>query len=136
MKYNQGARKYKVNQKFFDKWSPGMAYVLGFWFADGFINEENFSLSQHKNDAYIITQIKKLMKAQHPIKKGNRNNVILNIYSKNIIDSIKRIGGTERKSKEVKFPFVPTKFLGDFIRGYFDGMDMLLFIKIRAVPRT
>jgi len=30
-------RRYLLNEKFFDKWSSEMAYILGFWFADGYM---------------------------------------------------------------------------------------------------
>ena len=31
--------KYAVNEKFFDVWSPRMAYTLGYIFADGCLQE-------------------------------------------------------------------------------------------------
>ena len=30
-------RKYKVDDNFFKTWSSDMAYILGFWFTDGWI---------------------------------------------------------------------------------------------------
>lgn len=32
-------KKYTVNHNFFKKWSRDMAYVLGFWWADGYIRK-------------------------------------------------------------------------------------------------
>jgi hypothetical protein len=118
---NQFCRKYKINQKFFKIWSPDMAYILGFWFADGNIYEDCFKISQHKKDKYILNKMLKAMKATYHIRKENKNNVGIQIYSQKIVDDIKKLGGKERKSLDVKFPKIPIKYLGPFVRGYFDG---------------
>ena len=39
------------------------------------------------------------------------------------------LGGRKQKSKTIKFPYVPSKFLRDFIRGYFDGDGSVFFVK-------
>ena len=115
-------RKYKINLSFFKTWSNDMAYILGFWFADGCINKTTFTISQHKKDKSILEDISLALSYSHPlIKQGNSNNFNICIYSKEIVDSIKALGGKERKSLDVKFPTVPRIYLSDFIRGYFDG---------------
>ena len=35
---------YAVNQAFFSTWTPEMAYVLGFWFADGWMGQPDRDL--------------------------------------------------------------------------------------------
>lgn len=42
-----------------------------------------------------------------------------------------RLGLLPNKSKVMKFPFVPSKFLNYFIRGYFDGDGSIVFSKKR-----
>lgn len=115
-------RKYFVNDMFFKQWSYDMAYVLGFWWADGFITSHQFSITQNKKDKYILEKILKAMESNYPIKFHYRNNVRFFIKSCEIVDDIKKIGGTERKRLRDSFPNdIPTKYIASFIRGYFDG---------------
>jgi hypothetical protein len=98
-----------------------MAYILGFWFADGCITKGRiFSIKQHKNDIYLLDKINKEMQSTYPIRQEN-NSCCFEINSKIIYDDIINLGGKERKSLDVEFPDVPKKYLPDFIRGYFDG---------------
>ena len=103
-----------------------MAYILGFWFADGNIARSkntgyHFNITQHKDDAYILSDILNRMDAEdYPLRpKDNCLNIIMN--SKEIYYDIIALGGKERKSKDVKFPTIPEEYLPDFVRGYFDG---------------
>lgn len=34
--------KYDSNERFFDRWNPEMAYVLGFMFADGSLEDASY----------------------------------------------------------------------------------------------
>lgn len=107
-----------------------MAYILGFWFADGYIDDECFGISQHKKDEYILHQILHAMKANYPLKKSKKNNRVILIYSRRIIEDIKKLGGKERKSLDVEFPDIPMEYLGPFIRGYFDGDGCITITKV------
>jgi len=115
-------RKYKVNNNFFNIWSHDMAYILGFWWADGNIYRDIFSISQKKSDEYILKNILSTMESDYPIHNSkSHNNSSFAIRSKEIIQSITKIGGTERKSKTCGFPNVPKEYMPDFIRGVWDG---------------
>jgi hypothetical protein len=120
-------RKYYVNHDYFKKWSHNMAYILGFWFADGCIMFRKggyvFSIRQHKKDRYLLEDMLKDMKTNYKLYNDSKNDncCTLLIHSKEIFNDIKKLGGTERKSLTCKFPNVPKKYLPDFIRGYFDG---------------
>jgi len=46
---------------------------------------------------------------------------LLRIGSYYIYDSLVELGLTPKKSKNMKFPDIPEKYLGSFVRGYFDG---------------
>lgn len=115
------------NEDFFKKWSPEMAYVLGFFAADG-------NMMRHKNggcyieltsnDLEILEKIKKMMDFDNKISIRNRNHGIsyrVQLGSKVLFEDLTELGFTPNKSKTIKFPDVPKRLLKDFVRGYFDG---------------
>jgi hypothetical protein len=123
-------RKYKVNHDFFKKWSYDMAYILGFWFADGWIRNNRFGIIQHKKDKYLLEQILKTMQSDNILHKNRSSNCYsIEINSIEIVKDIKKLGGKERKSLDVKFPKIPTKYLPDFIRGLWDGDGCISYSK-------
>jgi len=115
-------RKYTVNDDFFKVWTSDMAYILGFWWADGFITSKQFSITQHKNDKYILEDFLKKMDSNYPVNFHYRNNFRFFLKSEEIVRDIKNLGGTEQKSLRNSFPInIPNKYICDFVRGYFDG---------------
>lgn len=119
----------KVNKDFFKKWTPEMAYVLGFFSADGYltINKRGgqFWCIQIR-DKKLLQEIKRTIKAEHKISvrpgKTNRNIMYrLQIGSKKMCEDLRRFGLSERKTYSMAVPKVPERFLNDFTRGYFDG---------------
>jgi hypothetical protein len=118
-------RKYKVNNNFFKKWSLNMAYILGFWFADGCMRSTKktkiFSISQHKKDKYLLEAILKEMDSDYPLSQNVDCCCCFTVCSEEIYNDIIKLGGKERKSLDVKFPHVPKKYLSDFVRGLWDG---------------
>lgn len=124
-------KKYKVNEHFFKKWSHNMAYILGFWFSDGYIYN---GLARDKRTRFIfgITQcekeiLEKILKEMdsdyqiHEEKIKNGVSYRFFVESKEIVEDIIKLGGEYRKSLISKFPDVPKKYLSDFIRGLWDG---------------
>lgn len=119
-----------VDKDFFRKWSSDMAYVLGFFAADGYITVNRrggqFWCIQI-TDKELLEEIKRVIKAEHKIsvrtsKKINESDKYrLQIGSIEMCDDLRKLGMTERKTKSLTVPSVPEKFLFDFIRGYFDG---------------
>lgn len=125
-------RKYSVNDDFFKTWSNDMAYILGFWWADGYIrkrqhrytNTYGFGLAQNTKDIYLLKEVLLKMGSNNPIytPKSRPDGSHFEINSKIIFDDICKLGGSPRKSKTIMFPKdLPPKYLSDFIRGYFDG---------------
>lgn len=119
-------RKYTVNDNFFKVWSNNMAYILGFWFADGCIMKRNeqyqFNIGQKQKDKYLLEQILFELCSNSKIYCCEKNNFCcFTIRSKKIFNDLIVIGGKERKSLDVKFPSVPKAFLPDFVRGLWDG---------------
>ena len=116
-----------------------MAYVLGFIFADGTVEDCRESsrtcyLQLTNNDHALLDEIKKTMSSNHSLyfrpQKYNkfRNGSYqckatynLRIGSKLIYEDLSMYGLTPRKSLKIRLPQVPDDLFGFFLRGYFDG---------------
>ena len=118
------------NENFFKKWTDEMAYVLGFFCADGnlTIGKRNNHYIEFTNcDKDILEKIRKTLGSNHKISKHKRKNknwrtyYRLQIGSKEIFYDLTRLGMIVNKSKVLGCPNVPSKYLSHFVRGYFDG---------------
>lgn len=125
-----------VDEDFFRKWSPEMAYILGFFAADGCLTinrrRGNKYIEFVSTDHEIIDKIKSTLKSNHKIgvrpKKDNWNTAYrLQIGSKKIYDDLVDLGFMPNKSKVLNFPQIPPGYLSHFVRGYFDGDGHCLF---------
>ena len=135
-----GHNRYSCNIDFFKKWTPEMAYVLGFLYADGDIQDvRDSSRAQYvhfaSKDRDILEAIKNALKSEHKIyyrapKKTlyangkiyeNSGIYSLRIGSKKMFNDLLEFGLTPRKSLSVKFPSIPSHYFPYFARGYFDG---------------
>ena len=108
-----------INEDFFKYWNKEMAYIFGFWVADGCMTNGN-SISFANNDLEIIQLIKFLLDSKHKINNYN-NSFKLEFRNNVIYDNLLKLGGTPRKSLTIQFPEVPDECLSHFIRGEFDG---------------
>ncbi len=121
------SRKYKLNEDFFSKWAPEMAYVLGFWFADGDMkHDKSYRIRFTSKDVEHLYLIREVVSSTNPVfqvkKYGRLENAFgLTFHSKKMYYDLSILGGKRNKSTYLVFPTVPTKFLPDYIRGYFDG---------------
>lgn len=134
MKRTCHSRLYTIDEDFFNKWTPEMSYVLGFWFADGYMrHEKSYRIIFFENDKEILEQIKRVLKSTHPIRKNKKDNCyFLNICSKKLYQRLQELGGCRRKSKTVNFPDIPADYLRDYIRGYFDGDGSVFYVKYNS----
>ena len=106
-----------------------MAYVLGFFAADGSMtkNKRGSCFIEFSTvDKSILEDIKRALDLEHIIASrngGETNKVLfrLQIGSKDLFEDLLRLGMTSSKSKTLKFPTIPKKYLAHFVRGYFDG---------------
>lgn len=138
-------KKYSVNEDFFKIWTHDMAYVLGFWFSDGYIynnrtsKNERFIFGITQCEKYILEEILKAMGSDYPIhveeKKVGKTSYRFFIESEEIVKDILKIGGRYKKSLVLEFPNVPKEFLSDFIRGLWDG-DGSAFVSGRRCYAT
>jgi hypothetical protein len=122
--------KFQVNEKFFDTWCGEMAYVLGYFYADGHLIEARSIRARYvcftSTDQDRIECFKRLLQSDHKIlsidKGGNyKLKYQLRIGSKILFEKLTSLGLTPSKSLSIQLPDVPVEFLGIFIRGYFDG---------------
>lgn len=126
------SRRYYLNENFFASWRAEMAYVLGFWYADGYMRQcKSYRISFFSKDFDVIANIRKLFSTNSPISL-ERNCWILCLHSKKMYYDLQTLGGVHAKSTTLKFPYVPEIYLRDFIRGYFDGDGSVHYIKYRA----
>lgn len=142
-----GSNRYSIKTDFFQKWSNEMAYVLGFLYADGcIVDAAKSSRTQYikfaSKDKEIIEKIKSVLKAKHPIHSQPPHTSVdkygrlyrsgevfyLRIGSRRMFADLKKIGLIPNKSKVIQFPDnIPSQYLGEFIRGYFDGDGSIIF---------
>jgi len=132
------------NKDFFKKWSP-VAYILGFFCADG-------SMIKNKRGAHFIDfqitdkdllfEIRKTLNSNHKISVKKRRNTNhrkiyqLQIGSKEIYKDLLELGLKTRKSKRLNLPKIPIKYFPDFIRGYFDGDGNVVICKYKRKARN
>ncbi len=114
-------------------WSPNMAYIVGYIFADGCIfrqfNQYNgVGFLCHSKDEAMILAIKDELKStskvvrEQPKSRGGprtRYNISSTVMAKSLN---RRFGLCNRKTHaNLAMPDVPTEYFGHFLRGYFDG---------------
>lgn len=125
-------RTRSYNEKFFDTWSHAMAWVLGFFYADGCLyyknNKPTFEVGCADKD--VIENIQRLLQTDYQITKkitireGRRYK---DIYQLGIYDclpyerALTKLGVGARKSLDLQFPLVPPQYFMDFVRGIIDG---------------
>lgn len=122
--YNANAKKYDINERYFDTWTPNMAYVLGYITADGNISKDKYRLRISSIDKDILEQINKELFSNRPIRKEHNSNgewYTLCVDNIHIYESLIKLGITPDKSKTVQISYIPSEYKFDFMRGYFDG---------------
>ncbi len=124
-----------------------MAYVLGFFAADGTMilnNRGAHFIEFHITDRSLLYSIRHVAGSNHKIAVRNRNEkwkrgYRLQIGSKNWFQDLQKLGFTPNKSNSMKFPVIPDAFFGAFLRGYFDGDGCVYFkkhtVKDRKKPK-
>ena len=123
--------KYYSNEHFFETWSPTMAYILGYIYADGSLENASYLRGKYlrvsSTDKELINFVKSLLQSDHSIVKLKPTNdlhkirYLLRIGSYKIFNDLVKLGLHPNKSLTMKFPIIPKNFLPHFVRGYFDG---------------
>ena len=106
-----------------------MAYVLGFFAADGCITVnpqggEYFVIQI--GDLDLLKKLRKSLGSDHKISKRlhlkyKSTFFRLQIGSKEICDDLRKLGFSENKTHCLVLPKIPNQYFKDFVKGYFDG---------------
>ena len=138
--FKNGTSKREIRHNFFNNINfEEQAYLLGFIFADGCVNEERHTLSINinKQDQYIIDLLKDISPEAYTREQKsyksittvrgrqvkNHGSIRTNISSKILIEDLKKYGVIQNKTyTDMHLPIVSDDILlKHFIRGYFDG---------------
>lgn len=100
-----------------------MAYILGFFVADGFVASNFQQIGFAQKEIELLVQIRAEIGSNHPITLNKKTGVyMLHINSMIMKKDLMEIHGINpQKSLDVEFPHVPEEYLSHFVRGYFDG---------------
>ncbi len=134
-----GHNRKRVNEDFFKRWTPQMAYVLGFIYADGTVEDCRLSsracyVGFTNTDKNLLLKIRTLLESNHHIetrKSGPRiikgkeffckDCYTLRIGNKIMYQDLIDLGLCPRKSLVIEVPNIPGDLFKYFLRGYFDG---------------
>ncbi len=133
-----------LKQDFFAEWSDDMAYVLGFFAADGSMLKNSrgscfieFSIT----DRSVIEYIRRVSGSNHRVAERERGPMCqtayrLQIGSKTWFEDLSKLGFTQAKSRTLRFPAVPERHEAAFVRGYFDGDGCVYFKELKFADRA
>lgn len=144
----------RVRHTFFSKIETELqAYLLGFYVADGNINEKRktFRIELQNKDSEIIYLYKDIISPDARLYQtkerdfiGPRNNIIhaqgnigVDINSSKICNSLVNLGyGYNKSYKNMQIsPEIPEDLIRHFIRGYFDGDGSFTMYTVKSEDR-
>lgn len=118
---------------YFRIWSPDMAYILGYTWADGCVWKHKtgswyVGWACVTDDEEILVGIKRVLGLKQKLYRETphtypgRERTHLMIGSKELLVCLmKDHGFRPRKSLDDHYPTIPDEWIGHFVRGYFDG---------------
>lgn len=113
--------------EFFRVWTPAMAYVLGYWWADGYMYIKASSgahvIEIASNDQEHLEAIALAIGEKYFTRQVTALSSCyeLAFCSKEMYHDLLALGGSPRKSRTIGMPDVPTELLPHFVRGVIDG---------------
>lgn len=131
--------KYAVDEAFFDSWTQEMAYVLGYFYADGSLEDASYLRGKYIRvssvEKYSILRIKRWLGSDHTIMEqkstweNGKTRYLLRIGSHRLYDKLILLGLYPNKSLTIEFPDIPKECLHHFVRGYLDGDGCVYFYR-------
>jgi hypothetical protein len=129
-------RKFTLDENYFEIINTkNKAYIIGFIYADGSINDNCLSIIIKESDIEILKFIKKELNYGGDIKsfihKTNGNKYVrLSIYSKKIVGDLSKIGIIKNKTYlSNSLPKINDILFSDMLRGFFDGDGSIYYAK-------
>lgn len=110
--------------------TPEKAYILGWWYSDGCVDNKSARIGIASDDDYVLEWIKVQTKYEGNIKRSparsDRHKPLSNlvIHDKKFRDDLEKLGCVKNKSLILQFPdssIVPDHLIWHFLRGEFDG---------------
>ena len=118
-------RKPKLDSMYFNEIdTEEKAYILGFIFADGYIesNERTLTININKRDIDLLEKVKKELKCENEIRNSSTKDCLrLHLSSIELVNDVSRFGIVRNKTFSLKFPKLRDELYRHFLRGYFDG---------------
>ena len=128
-----------------------MAYVLGLIYTDGNLhirkNKSGYELgilSFGQKDKELVEKFLNLMECDAKIRYRERQDLenttsgelyFFSIANNDLSNDLLRLGVTQNKSLDMKFPEIPTDLIRHFIRGFFDG-DGSVYLENKKLIRV
>ena len=153
--HKQTGYSYYVDDNYFSEINtPNKAYIIGLIASDGNIYQRDghqgqirLSFQNTESEHSLLTNILSDMNATHPIKKTTKASndkqyeyISVTIVSDQIYNDLFRIGIMPQKTWQMDIQQVidciPTKFVNDFLRGYFDGDGCITGVDKNKPSRT
>lgn len=139
---NRPKTKYIYDRDFFNIIdTEEKAYVLGFLYADGYINlaARFLEIRLHPKDIDTLEKIRDCLSSNHPITNGvnnlGRDYIQYRVYDKPMLYRLAELGCMNKKSLILTFPFwLPAELKKHFIRGYYDGDGCIHIRKDNGYP--
>lgn len=124
---------YNLNASFFEKIdSASKAYWLGFIYADGYISDINRLRIELKiEDKDHLSKFLKTLNSNYTVKnRKDKPTCYISISNLKLCNDLRKYGLHQNKSTDLKFPdqLLKSKYVIDFIRGYFDGDGSLYLV--------
>ncbi len=122
-----------------------MAYILGYFAADGSMIKSKSGgcfIEFTTTDRCMVMLLKKITGAHQRITIRSGRNVNwkdqyrVQVGSRIWFSDLSNLGFTPAKSKSLTLPSIPNEFIGDFVRGYFDGDGCIYFKKLKYADRS
>jgi len=106
------------DENFFKKWSTDMAYILGFFCADGsmLINPRGSCYIEFENtEPGLLEKFRNCLSSNHKISKNTKHKnwkpfYRMQIGSKEIFSDLLRLGVTLRKKTRLQLPKIPNLY--------------------------
>jgi hypothetical protein len=128
----------KIPNDFFKVWTADMAYLLGYWWADGGMlrTPQSWRVTFTSKDSEHLQRIALTIGVGKVVPTNNAC-YRLTLYRKSIYDDLLELGGTPNKSLTASWYAPPPEFLRHFVRGFIDGDGSLYWLSkaITSIPR-